>query len=64
MSSSPAVRIWIELDEVGCLTSEKYEIARQWVVAIRLAEANGASLRDIAGVAGASPQSIANLLDR
>lgn len=46
------------------LTREKDEIARQWATAVRLAKANGASLRDIAAVADASPQSIANICNR
>ena len=43
------------------LTREKDGITRQWVTALRLAQANGASLRDIAQAANVSPQTVANL---
>ena len=47
---------------VGRLTRDKQDLAEQWATAIRLAQANGASLRDIAQVAKVSPQTVANLL--
>jgi hypothetical protein len=46
---------------VEWLTIQKDDIAVQWVTAMRLAQANGASLRDIAEVAGVSPQTVSNL---
>ena len=45
------------------LTREREELAAQWATAVRLAKANGASLRDIAEVAGVSPQTIANVVN-
>ena len=42
-------------------TRDKDEARTLWETAIRLAHANGASLRDIAAVACASPQTIANI---
>jgi len=44
------------------LTREREELAAQWATAVRLAKANGASLRDISEVAGVSPQTIANVV--
>ena len=44
------------------LTRDKEDVVAQWTTALRLAQANGASLRDIANVAGVSPQTVANLL--
>lgn len=49
------------LSVVERLTREKEAIAAQWETAIRLAQANGASLRDVARAAKVSPQTIANL---
>jgi hypothetical protein len=49
------------LHVVERLTREKDDLARQWATAIRLAQANGASLRDIAVAARVSPQTVANL---
>ena len=49
------------LNVVRRLTSQKEDLASQWATAIRLAQANGASLRDIAAVANASPQTIAKI---
>ncbi len=46
------------------LTKEKEDVTEQWATALRLAQANGASLRDIARVAGVSPQTVANLCKR
>ncbi|CAN5595936.1 hypothetical protein BH20ACT2_BH20ACT2_03230 [soil metagenome] len=45
-------------------TREKEDAAAQWTTAIRLAHANGASLRDIAEVAQVSPQTVANICKR
>ncbi|MFM7224893.1 MAG: hypothetical protein ACKOBG_06970 [Actinomycetota bacterium] len=45
------------------LTREREELAAEWSTAVRLAKANGASLRDIAEVAGVSPQTIANIVN-
>lgn len=42
-------------------TCDKDEARTRWETAIRLAHANGASLRDIAAVACVSPQTIANI---
>lgn len=49
---------------VDRLTREKNDVSNQWATAVRLAHANGASLREIAEVAGVSPQSIANICKR
>lgn len=46
---------------VEWITGQKNDLAAQWVTAMRLAQANGASLRDIAAVAGVSPQTVSNL---
>lgn len=43
------------------MTRDKQEAGRQWATAVKLAKENGASLREIAAVADASPQSIANV---
>ena len=43
------------------MTRDKDEARALWETAIRLAHANGASLRDIAVVACVSPQTIANI---
>ncbi|MCY4195031.1 MAG: hypothetical protein OXF04_12210 [bacterium] len=43
------------------VTRERKDIDEQWETAVRLAHANGASLRDIAAVAGASPQTISKI---
>lgn len=51
------------LNVVRRLTRQKEDLASQWATAIRLAQANGASLRDIAAVANASPQTIAKICD-
>ncbi|MCY4163540.1 MAG: hypothetical protein OXE93_04910 [bacterium] len=45
-------------------TQERKEISKQWETAVRLAHANGASLRDIAAVAEASPQTISKICRR
>ena len=52
------------LHVVERLTRERDDLAEQWATAIRLAKANGASLREIAQVANASPQSVANVVNR
>lgn len=43
------------------VTRDKDEARALWETAVRLAHANGASLRDIAEAAGVSPQTIANI---
>ncbi len=43
------------------LTRQKEDLTAQWATAVRLAHANGASLRDIASVAGVAPQTIAKV---
>ena len=43
------------------LSREKDELNTQWATAIRLAQANGASLREIAEVAGVAPQTAAKI---
>lgn len=43
------------------LSRQKEDVALQWTTAIRLAQANGASLRDIAEVAGVAPQTVSNI---
>jgi DNA-binding MarR family transcriptional regulator len=43
------------------LTRQRDDVEAQWTTAIRLAHANGASLRDIASVAGVAPQTISNI---
>jgi DNA-directed RNA polymerase specialized sigma24 family protein len=43
------------------LTRQAHEIDRQKATAIRLAKANGASLRDIAKAADVSAQTVANI---
>ncbi|MBV8297482.1 MAG: helix-turn-helix domain-containing protein [Acidimicrobiia bacterium] len=52
------------LHVVARLTREKEQITGQWATAIRLAQDNGASLREIAAVANVSPQTVANLRDK
>ena len=49
------------LSVVGRLSREKLELNAEWATAIRLAQANGASLRDIAEVAGVAPQTVAKI---
>lgn len=46
------------LHVVERLGRQKDDLASQWATAIRLAHANGASLRDIASVAGVAPQTV------
>lgn len=46
---------------VARLTRQRHDVASQWATAVRLAQANGASLREIAAVADASPQTIAKI---
>lgn len=46
------------------LTRHKEDVAAQWATAIRLAHANGASLREVAQAEKVSPQTIANICDR
>ena len=43
------------------LSREKDDLNAQWATAIRLAQANGASLREIAEVAGVAPQTVAKI---
>jgi hypothetical protein len=52
------------LNVVARLTREREELTEQWTTAIRLAQANGASLRQIALAAGVSPQTVANACNR
>jgi AcrR family transcriptional regulator len=49
------------LHVVERLKRQKEKANAHWATAVRLAHANGASLRDIAQAAGVSPQTIANL---
>ena len=49
------------LQVVERVTQERKDISEQWETAVRLAHANGASLRDIAAVAEASPQTISKI---
>lgn len=49
------------LSVVHRLSQERKELAAQWSTALRLAEANGASLREIGSAAGVSPQTVANV---
>jgi hypothetical protein len=43
------------------LTRQRDDIEAQWTTAIRFAHANGASLCDVASVAGVAPQTISNI---
>ena len=52
------------LNVVRRLTRERDELNAQWATAMRLAQSNGASLREIAKAAGVSPQTVANLARR
>jgi DNA-binding MarR family transcriptional regulator len=52
------------LNVVRWLTVQKDDLASQWSTAIRLAQANGASLRDIAAAAGVAPQTVSNICRR
>jgi hypothetical protein len=47
---------------VDRLTRVKEDVEVQWGASIRLAHANGASLRDIAAVAGVAPQTVAKIV--
>lgn len=49
------------LQVVARLSWQKEEVVGRWATAIRLAQANGASLRDIAAVAGVAPQTVSNV---
>ncbi|HEX9683885.1 MAG TPA: hypothetical protein VGA13_12445 [Acidimicrobiales bacterium] len=49
------------LSVIRRLSRQKRDIEDQWATAIRLAQANGASLRDIAAVAGVAPQTVSKL---
>jgi|GEM_PF-4584438 len=49
------------LSVVRRLSRQKNDLSEQWATAIRLAQANGASLRDIAEVAGVAPQSVSKI---
>ena len=46
------------LNVVARVTKQKDDVEAQWGSAIRLAHENGASLRDIAAVAGVAPQTV------
>jgi hypothetical protein len=52
------------LHVVERLTRDKQDVVDQWGAAILLAQANGASLRDIARAARVSPQTVANLCNK
>ncbi len=52
------------LNVVRRLTREKNEVAARWATAVRLARANGASLREIAAAAEVAPQTVANVIER
>ncbi len=56
-SSSRAAALHV----VERMTRDKDEARALWETAIRLAHANGASLRDIADKACVSPQTVANI---
>lgn len=49
------------LSVVERLSRHKRDVEGQWAAAIRLAQANGASLRDIAAVAGVAPQTVSKI---
>lgn len=49
------------LNVVRRLSSQKEDLNAQWATAIRLAQANGASLRDIAEMAGVAPQTVSKI---
>jgi DNA-binding MarR family transcriptional regulator len=49
---------------VDRLSRVKEDVEGQWGAAIRLAYANGASLRDIAAVAGVAPQTVSKVVKR
>jgi DNA-binding MarR family transcriptional regulator len=49
------------LNVVSRLSHEKSELNAQWATAIRLAQANGASLRDIAAAADVAPQTVSKI---
>ena len=50
------------LSVVGRLSQVKDDVEVQWGASIRLAHANGASLRDIAAVAGVAPQTVSKIV--
>ena len=47
---------------VDRLSRVKEDVETQWSASIRLAHANGASLRDIAAVAGVAPQTVSKIV--
>ena len=49
------------LNVVNRLTRQKEDAEQLWMAAIRLAQDNGASLREIAAVAGISPQTVSTI---
>jgi len=49
------------LSVIRRLSREKDDLNAQWATAIRLAQANGASLRDIAEVADVAPQTVSKI---
>jgi DNA-binding MarR family transcriptional regulator len=49
------------LSVVRRLSREKEELSQQWSTAIRLAQRNGASLREIAAAAGVAPQTVSKI---
>ena len=46
------------------LSDQRADLAAQWETAIRLAQANGASLREIASAADVSPQTVSTIAKR
>jgi predicted nucleotidyltransferase len=50
------------LNVVDRLSRVKEDVESQWAASIRLAHANGASLRDIAAVAGVAPQTVSKIV--
>lgn len=49
------------LHVVERMTRQKSDIVQQWETAIKLAQANGATLREIANVAGVAPQTVSKI---
>jgi DNA-binding MarR family transcriptional regulator len=49
------------LSVVRRLSQQKEDVNAQWATAVRLAQANGASLREIADAAGVAPQTVSKI---